>query len=114
MAVGQLGEQIEIADHQRVFGDDADRLAAFGRNLNAAAGDAKLALGRLVAIGDAGKGDHFGLPVGPGEPMAKQLGRAEFHEHLGFEIEARPKAKKLVTPGGRSNNCSRGHSHDTD
>ena len=97
---GQLLQQIDVARDQGVLGDDADRLAALGGDFQAAAGELELALGRLVAIGDAGEGDRLRPPVRPGEPLAQQLGGAMLHQDLGFEVEAGAEAQVLVARPG--------------
>ena len=97
---GELLQQVDVARHQRVLGDDADRLAALGRDFEAAARELELALGRLVAIGDAGEGDRLRPPARPGEPLAQQLRGAVLHQHLGLEIEAGAEAQVFVIRPG--------------
>ncbi len=98
--LGHFGEQVEIAGDEAVFGDDADRLAGFEGHLEATAGEAKAAFGRLVAIGDAGEANHFGLPVVASQPLAKKLGGPLFDEDLRLEVEAGAQAEVLVAGPG--------------
>jgi hypothetical protein len=78
LVAGELGEEIAVAGDEGVFGDDGDGLAKFGADFEAAAGDAEVAFGGLVAVGGAAQGDVFRLPARRGELVAEEGGRAEF------------------------------------
>ena len=60
----------------------------------------KLALGRLVAIGDAGEGDRLPAASSVGRESSQQLGGVILDEDLGFEIEAGAEAQVFVRGAG--------------
>src|SRR5690348_730887 len=100
MVGGELLQQVDVAADECVLRDDADRLAAFGSDGHAAARDFELALGRLVAIGDAGEGDRLRLPLRAAEELAKLFGGAVLDEDFGFEVEAGRETKVFVVRPG--------------
>ena len=51
------GQDVDVAHHQRRLGDDADRVAGAVQHLEDRAGDAALALDRLVGVGDGAERD---------------------------------------------------------
>lgn len=98
----ELGEDVDVAGDERVFRDDEDRVAKFGADLEAAAGEAKVAFGGLVAVGRAAHGDGLGPPFFRGEFAAEEFGGAEFDEDFGFEIEAAAPAEVFVIRAGEA------------
>ncbi len=78
--LGELAQEVDVAQDQRVFGDDADRAAGFGQHLEAAAGDLELLLDRLVGLGHPGDGDHLRLEGAGAQPLAQPLRRVGFGE----------------------------------
>eukprot|EP01035_Chromulina_nebulosa_P036809 gene36809-49645_t len=100
LVAGEFAENIAVAGDEGVFGDDGDGLAKLGADFEAAAGDAKVALGGLVAVGGAAHGDALRLPARGGKLAAEELGRAGFHHDLGLEIEARAPAEIFVVGAG--------------
>jgi hypothetical protein len=91
-------EQIEIAHHQRILRDDAERLLGFGHHFDAAASDSQSPLRQLVAIGHARHGDDFPLPTRLAQFGAQQRRSIGLVKHLGFEIEPSIQAEGFV-PG---------------
>ena len=71
----QRRQQVQIAHDQRVLGDDAHGLPRFEHHFQAAAREAKLALGRLIAIGHA-RERQISSPrqLSLGQLRAQQLG----------------------------------------
>src|SRR5262249_45952735 len=91
---------IEVARDQGALGNDPDRVAKLGQHFQAAARELKLALGRLIAIGDAADAQGLWLPLGRSEFLAEQLRGVFLDEDLRLEIEARGKAEVFVRGPG--------------
>jgi len=89
---GQLAQQVQVAHHQGVLGDNRNRIAELGQHRQAAAGELQLPLNRLVAIGHTAHRQFLRFPLGGGEFPAQQLGRILLHHNPGLKIE----------PGGES------------
>ena len=102
LVAGEFGEEVAIAGDEGVFGDDGDGLAKFDADLEAAAGDAKVAFGGLIAVGDTAHRDVLRCPAWRRKFGAEKFGRASFHHDLGFEIEAAAPAKILVGGAGEA------------
>ena len=49
--VWMLAEHVEVSDHERGLGEDAERVGVLGQHLEYTAGEPILALGTLVRIG---------------------------------------------------------------
>ena len=92
----ELGEQIDIARHQCVLGDDPDRVAALCQHGEATARDLEVALDRLIRIGHAGEGEHLGLPALRGELTTENRRRLLLHHDARLEVEPRREAEVLV------------------
>lgn len=84
----EFAEQVEIAQDEFVFGDDADGLAAFDHDFKATTRDAEFSFDWLIAIGHAGHGDCFASPAFLCEFAAEEGGGIVFGEDDGFEVEA--------------------------
>ena len=89
-------EHVEVALDERRLGDDADRVAILGADLEAAARQPIGRLERLVAVGDAGEDHELALPRPLVERLAQQLGRARLDDDLAIEVGARAEAEILV------------------
>ena len=59
--LGHRREQVEVAGHEPVLGDDSDGLPCLGRHLQTAASQLESPFGRLVAVGDPRKANHLRL-----------------------------------------------------
>lgn len=84
--VGQPPQQVYIASHKFVFGDDADRVAEVGQYFEATASDAESTFNGLVGIGGAAHGKGLRLPTFGGEFSAEDVGRLGFDEDDALEI----------------------------
>src|SRR5580692_6990698 len=84
----ELGQKVAVARNEKIFRNEADRIAELKKYLEALAHKAEVALGGLVAIGDSTGGDELRCPLRRGQFAAKQLGCPEFDENFGFEIKA--------------------------
>ena len=93
-------EQIEIAHHQCVLRDDAERLLGFGQHLDAAARDSQSPFGRLVAIGHARHGDQFAAPGRLAKFGPQQRRGIGLVKHLGFEIQAGVQTQRFMPRPG--------------
>lgn len=60
----EILKDVDIAGNQAVLGDDGYRIAEFSEHLQAGTGDAKSALGGLIAVGDAAEIEYLRLPTG--------------------------------------------------
>src|SRR6185312_4426530 len=83
-----LAQDVEVAQHEGVFRDDADRLPRLEGHFEAAPRQAKAPLGRLVAISDSRHGHELALPAITCQKFAKQLGRAFLNKNLRLEIDS--------------------------
>lgn len=99
---GEFGEDVEVAGDEGVFGDDENRVAEFGADLEALAGETKVALGGLVAVGGATHGDGLRLPFFRGEFATEEFGGAEFDQDLGFKIESAAPPEVFVVGAGEA------------
>ena len=104
------GQDVDVAHHQRRLGDDADGMGGSVQHLEDGAGDAALALDRLVGVGDGAERDVFRHVARIGEFLLQQLGGVDLGEDLGLEIEARRSGRGSRGWGGRSSRCSRARS----
>ena len=89
-------EEIEIAQDQRGFGDDRDRVIGLRQNLQNSAHDAMLAFDRLVGIGVGSDRDDLGLVIRRGQFALQHLRGVVLDEQAAFEIEPRRQAEKSV------------------
>src|SRR4029077_13957710 len=96
----QVGQYVRVAPHQRTLGDDADRVAEVAADLEASAREAVDRLGRLVAVGHAGKDDRVALPRPARQLAAQQLRRVDLRDDLAVEVRARAPAEVLVRGAG--------------
>ncbi len=96
IALGHARQDIEIAQHQRRFGDDADRMAGALENFEDAPHDLIAPLDRLIGIGIGADGNDFRHVVRRRQFAFEQFGRVGLHEQLGFEIEPRRQAEISV------------------
>ncbi len=87
LALGHARQNIEVAQHQRRFGDDADWVAGAVEHFENPAHDFVAPLDRLIGIGIGADRDHLRLITGRGQFALQQLGRFRLDEQLGFEIE---------------------------
>ncbi len=86
---GHFADQVEIVEHTVRLGRDRDRMTRFETDFEQLAGDAVIALDRLVGIGIGPHRDRSRRVIRPGERFAQQVCRAGFGEQPGFEIEPR-------------------------
>src|SRR6185312_1864457 len=93
LALGHAGEDVDVAQHQRRFGDDADRMAGTLQHFEDAAHHLIFALDRLVRVGVGADGDDLRLVGGRGQFLLQQFRRLRLHEQLRLEIEARRQAE---------------------
>ena len=87
LALGHAGEDVEVAQHQRRFGDDADRMAGAVEHFEDAAHHLVFALDRLIGIGIGADGDDARLVAGRRQFLFQKVGGFRLDEQLGFEIE---------------------------
>ncbi|MHC2633141.1 hypothetical protein ACVME5_005795 [Bradyrhizobium liaoningense] len=93
VALGHPGQNVDVAHHQRRFGDDADGMAGAFQHLEDSAHDLSLALDRLVGVGVGADRDHPGFVAGGGELLLEQRRRLGLHEQLRLEIQPRREAE---------------------
>ena len=74
-ALGHRLENVEIAQHQRRLGDDADRMVRRAQHFEDAAHDAVAPLDRLIGIGVGADGDGADLIAGLGKLALERLSR---------------------------------------
>ena len=99
-ALGHRGEKIEIAQHQRRFGDDADRVIRRAQHFEDAPHDAVAPLDRLIGIGVGADGDGTHRIAGIGQLAGQSFGSVGLGEQLGLEVEPRRQAEKgMGRPG---------------
>jgi len=96
----ELGEHVDVAGDEMVFGDDGDGIAEFGEDFEAAASEFEAAFDRLIAVGDAAEGDDFGLPFFGGKLFAQEFGSVFLDHDFGFEIEAGRETEVFVERAG--------------
>ena len=80
-------ENVDVARHQRRFGDDADGMAGPLQHFENAAHDFVLALDRLIGIGVGADRDHARLVTRCRQFLLEQFRRVGLGEQLRFEIE---------------------------
>ena len=88
LALCHAGENVEIAQHQRRLGDNADRMVGAVEHFQDAAHDFVAPLDRLIGIGIGADGDHLRRIAGRRQFLRQKLGGFRLHEQLGFEIES--------------------------
>ncbi len=93
IALRHAREDLEVAQHQRGFRHDADRMAVAVKHFEDAPHHLMLPLDRLVRIGVGADGDGARHVAGGGQLAFEQLGRVRLGEQLGFEIEPRRQAE---------------------
>lgn len=96
IVVCEFLKHVDVTRDERVLGDNAHGIAAFGEDFEAAAGDLQLALDGLVAIRHAADGEALRLPTGPGEFFTQQVWRIQLHHDLALKIEAGGEAEVFV------------------
>ena len=89
-------ENVDVAGHQRRFGDDADRVACTLQHFENAAHDLPLALDRLVGIGIGADRDHARLVILRRQFLFQELRRIGLGEQFRFEVEPRRQAEERV------------------
>ena len=89
IALGHARQDVEIAQHQRRFGDDADRMAGALQHFEDAAHDLVAPLDRLIRIGIGADGDDLRHVARRRQFALQQFRRVRLHEQLRFEIEPR-------------------------
>ena len=87
IALGHARENVEIAQHQRRLGDDADRMAGAVEHFENAAHHLVAPLDRLIRVGIGADRDHLRLIAGRRQFLFQQIGCFRLHQQLGFEIE---------------------------
>lgn len=85
----QLGKQVDVPAHARRLGDDRHRMPAVEQQFQHAAGDAPVALGRLVGVGVGAHGQHLAAVAGLAQGIGQQLRGARLGQDAGLEIEPR-------------------------
>ena len=93
---GQLSQEVTVAGHQGTLGHNADRVVIGGQHPETAPGQLKLALNRLVGVGDAAEKDRLGLPGRRGQGFVQQVGRVLFDHKLRFKVQAGRESEPLV------------------
>src|SRR5206468_1413349 len=69
-----LDQHVDVADDHWAARDDAERVARLGEGFDAGAGQAVVALGRLVRVGGGADRDALSGPRGAGKLAAEDLG----------------------------------------
>ena len=95
-ALAHRRDEVEIALDARRFGDQRERVSAFGKNLDHRARDAELALHRLVGIGRRADVDRARPVRTRRELLAQPLRGVDLGDDLGFEVEAGRQAEVAV------------------
>ena len=90
---GHRRQDVDVAQHQGRLGDDADRVVVVAQHLENLAGDALVALDRLIRIGVGAHGQHRALVAALAELLGQQLRRIGLVEQARFEIETRRQAE---------------------
>ena len=94
--------QVEVALDAGRLGDQREGMRAFGHHLEHRAGDAELALDRLVGVGGRADVDRARL-VGPArEGLAQTLGGIDLGDDPRFEVEARRQVQVAVRRPGEA------------
>ena len=88
VALGHVGQDVDVARHQMVLGDDAHRIVEVAQHAQDLARDLELALDRLIGIGVGAHGHHVGPVLRRGELGHEQLGGVGLEQDLGLEVEA--------------------------
>ena len=89
IALGHARENVEVAQHQRRFRHDADRMTGALQHFENTPHDLVAPLDRLVRIGIGADRDDLRLVAGRRQFALEELGRIRLHEQLRFEIEPR-------------------------
>ena len=92
----ELGQEVAVAGDEKALGDDADRVAELGEDLEALPGQLELPLGRLVAVADAAHAHELWVPAGQRQLMAEQRGRTLLDQDPRLEVQPAVPAKKFV------------------
>ena len=95
--LGHFAQDIEIAQHQRRLGDDADRMTGVAQHFQDLARDLPFPLDRLIGVGIGAERDHLRLVFGIGQLALEQLVRVGLDEQFGLEIE--PGRQALIGVG---------------
>ena len=90
---GHGREQVEVALHQRGFGDDGERVFVRGQYLQNLARDAQFALDRLVRIGIAAQRNRADPVARVAQFLFQQPRRLRLGDQTCLEIEARRQAE---------------------
>jgi hypothetical protein len=85
----QPGQQVQIAFHQRRFGDNTHRMPELQQHLQNLARDVQSALGGLIGIGVDAQRDRLAAIAGAGQLGAQQCRGVRLVENLGLKIQAR-------------------------
>ena len=94
------GQDIDVAQDQGRFGDDADRIIEAAQDLEHRAGDLAVAFDGLVGIGVGTQGDDLRPVGGFAQFLIQQSGCRRFGEQAGFEIQPRRQAHVRMTGPG--------------
>ncbi len=86
---GQGHQQVQIAQHQRTLGDDVHRMAVAQQDFQRLAGQALLALQRLVGIGVHAQRDGLRHVAGLAQLLLQAFGEIGLGDQPGFEVDAR-------------------------
>ncbi len=97
---GEFGEEIHVPCDEMVLGDERHGVAEFGKDLQTLAGELKLFLNGLVAVGDATAGERRRLVPTLEESLAQKTRRLWLDHDAGFEIKTRTEAKVFVIGPG--------------
>ncbi len=99
---GHRREEIEVAQHEIGFGDDADGMAGARQDLENGAGDAIAPLDRLIGVGVGAERDDPRAVLRRRELALEQRRRPVLDEQLRLEIEAGGKAEIGVARPGET------------
>ena len=88
-----LGEDVEVAQDEIGFRGDADGMARLPQHLQHRAGDAVLALHRLIGIGGGAERDRLRTVARRRELAGQQPGRVRLGEDPRLEVEPRRQAE---------------------
>ncbi|MGH9111685.1 MAG: hypothetical protein ACRDZN_05215, partial [Acidimicrobiales bacterium] len=85
-ALGRLGEQREVAQHEGGLGQDRERVGPFCQHLDDAPGQPVLALGTLVGVGVGAHGDELAGPSPRVEVVAQGRHGVDLDHDLPLEV----------------------------
>jgi len=99
---GQIGQEIDVAGDEGVFGDQTDGVAAGGEDLEAMARDLEPALDWLVRICHAAQRESLRGPAARGQLATEERGGVGFNQDPGLEVEPGGEPEVFVCGAGEA------------